>query len=50
MTPDMDIVISRNDRGYYVLTIDGRFEGNFDTLKEAADESERILFGGEDSK
>lgn len=37
------IQIARNPRGYYTLTVNGIFEGNFDTLKEAADEAEAVL-------
>lgn len=41
-----DVNISRDKRGYYVLTIAGKFEGNFDTINEAAQEAEKILNGG----
>ena len=34
--------IVRNPRGYYELWINGRFEGNFDTALEAAQEYEKI--------
>lgn len=40
-----EVQISRDSRGYYVLTIDGVFIGNYDTLSEAADEAEEMLFG-----
>lgn len=37
------IKIVRNPRGYYTLTVNGIFEGNFDTAKEAADEAKAVL-------
>ena len=38
-----DIKIERSKKGpYYVLTIDDQFEGNYDTVKEAADAVEEI--------
>ena len=30
--------IKRSPRGYYVLTVDGKFFGNYDTVSEAMDD------------
>ena len=36
--------IRHDDRhGYYTLTVNGQFEGNFDTMREAALEYEQIV-------
>lgn len=37
--------IKRDKRGYYTLYIDGVFEGNYDSAKEAADAYEEIIYG-----
>lgn len=42
MREDMTCRIERNSRGYYALYIDGEFAGNFDSVKEAADEYEAV--------
>ena len=35
--------IERSPRGYYILTVNGKFEGNYDTVSEATNEAEEIL-------
>ena len=40
---EVDIQITRNPRGYYTLTIDGKFEGNYDSAEEASREVSSIL-------
>lgn len=37
--------IERDKRGYYVLRIDGVFEGNYDSCTEAAEACEKIVYG-----
>lgn len=45
----MTCVIKRSDKGpYYTMTIDGKFEGNYDTPKEAADAYEELKKEKED--
>ena len=47
--PDNEhINIFHDPRGYYTLTIDGKFCGNFDTIPEAANEAEQIVWNKED--
>lgn len=41
---EYDVSISRHARGYYVLKINGVFEGNFDTAEEAMHEAEEIKY------
>ena len=38
-------VISRDDRGHYVLKVDGRDIGVYDTYTEAVEDLEEILYG-----
>lgn len=39
----MECTITRSDRGpYYVLEVDGKFQGNYDTVTEAAGEYEQM--------
>lgn len=39
----MTMDIRRSKRGpYYELQVDGKFEGNYDTIKEAADAYEEL--------
>lgn len=33
----MEVKITRKPQGYFELTIDGKFIGNYDTFKEAVD-------------
>lgn len=37
--------IKRDKRGYYTLYIDGVFEGNYDTMSEATQAYEEIVWG-----
>ena len=50
----MECTIKRSDKGsYYTLLVDCEFCGNYDTVKEAADEYEQIkqaATDGEDAK
>ncbi|MDY2836203.1 MAG: hypothetical protein SOW46_13520 [Candidatus Aphodomonas sp.] len=41
----MECEIRRDERGYYTLTLDGRFEGNYDSYMEAAEAYEEIVYG-----
>ena len=36
-----EMKIERNPRGYFTLYLNGRFVGNFDTVREAIEEAER---------
>lgn len=39
----MDCTIKRSTKGpYYEMTVDGKFYGNYDTVKEASEEFEQI--------
>ena len=39
----MTVKISRSKNGpYYEMTVDGKFAGNYDTMKEAADDFEEM--------
>lgn len=46
----MESEIRRDKRGYYVLRIDGVFEGNYDSYMEAAEAYEKIVYGREPGK
>jgi len=39
---DATVSIKSSGLGYYTMTINGVFVGNYDTVKEAADEYERM--------
>lgn len=36
--------IKHNPKGYYTLTIDGEFQGNFDTVEEAVNEASELIY------
>ncbi len=46
----MECEIRRDERGYYTLTLDGRFEGNYDSYMEAAEAYEEIVYGEKPAK
>lgn len=39
---DPEMEIKRSPRGYYTLTVNGEFAGNFDSVREATDEYESL--------
>lgn len=43
------IEIIRNERGYYTLSLDGIFEGNYDSWEEAARAADRLMYGGDEA-
>lgn len=43
MAEDRYVSIKRDPRGYFTLTIDGEFAGNYDTLQEAYAELNELV-------